>query len=159
MKEATVIREFREIRKRLSTLTPDQLKLLVEGDRNQARALILLGIVNAYDFIRDFILEVIRQKYLTFERVLFESDYRLFVKAKSAIDPSIQKLSETSSQKVKTVAFRILSQVGLLDDPQKGGITRPILDSRCVETIVSADPQSLRFFLYSEDEISQLMRA
>ena len=101
IKEVTIVREFREIKKRLSTLNPDQLKLVIAGDGNQVKAMILLGIVQTYSFIRDFIIEVLRNKYTRHDRVLFDSEYEKFVDSKSMIDESIEELSDKSRQKIK----------------------------------------------------------
>ena len=162
IKAETVVREFREIKKRISTLTSDQLKLMIEGGRNQSKAMILLGIVQTYDFIRDFIIEVVRNKYLIHDRVLFDSDYQKFLDSKSVIDVSIDNLSEQSKQKIKTVVFRILEQVGLLDDPQQKRIMFPMLDAKCLRVITNDNPNLLKCFLYSDQEIrtlSQQIRA
>ncbi|MFH0992515.1 MAG: DUF1819 family protein [bacterium] len=156
IKEGTLVREFREIRKRLSMLTPAQLQLLNIGERNQAQAMILVGIVQTYDFIREFIVEVVRNKYLIHDRILLDSDYQKFLDSKSATDESIETLSDKSKQKIKTVVLRILTQVGLLDDPKEKRILHPMLDSKSIKAIVSHDPLLLKCFFYSDQEIKYL---
>jgi hypothetical protein len=85
VKKTTFKREFFEIKKRLSLLTKDQLQLMIQGSLDDAKAMILLSLVKAYSFLRDFIVEVIRNKYLLFDTVVSEIDYIKFVNTKSLL--------------------------------------------------------------------------
>ena len=79
IKEGTFKREFSEIKKRLSLLTPDQLQLMIQGSYEDAKSMILLSLVKAYPYVFDFIVEVLLNKYLLFDRTLLDSDYIRFV--------------------------------------------------------------------------------
>src|SRR5690606_14768263 len=62
----TTDREFRELKFRLVTLTPQQLEFLAFGDFLIQKQIALLSICKLYGFIRDFIVEVLREKALVF---------------------------------------------------------------------------------------------
>ena len=83
VKKTTFKREFFEIKKRLSLLTQNQLKVMVLGNLDDAKAIILLSLVKAYSLVRDFIVEVIRSKYLLFDTVISEIDYIKFINTKA----------------------------------------------------------------------------
>src|SRR5690606_16343420 len=50
VKHATFIREFSEIKKRLTMLTDVQLELLVHGSYDESKAMILLSLVKIYSY-------------------------------------------------------------------------------------------------------------
>ena len=105
IKQSTFKREFSEIKKRLSLLTADQLHLMIRGSFDDAKAMILLSLTKAYAFFKDFIVEVVRNKYLLFDRVLTETDYIKFLNAKSYSHLELNEITESTASKVKQVIF------------------------------------------------------
>src|SRR5690554_3542217 len=69
----TGIREFRELISRLQKLTPEQKNVLINGDLTVQKQITFLGVCKHYSFIRDFTLEVIREKMLVYDYQLTES--------------------------------------------------------------------------------------
>ena len=78
VKTKTLDTEFREIRKRLEKLTPDQMIILIHGDLISQKQIAFLAVCKHYDFIRDFTIEVIRDKSLVYDYKINESDYNSF---------------------------------------------------------------------------------
>ncbi len=158
VKQTTFKREFSEIKKRLSKLTHDQLQLMVQGSLDDAKAMILLSLVKAYPFLRDFIVEVVRNKYLLFDTVVSETDYIKFVNTKSLSHNELNAITEITAKKVKQVIFKLLEQVGLITQAKNGSILKPILNSKVIDVIVDDDPALLNAFLYSNEEIKSLLQ-
>lgn len=158
VKQATFKREFSEIKKRLSLLTEDQLQLMIQGSLDDAKAMILLSLVKAYSFLRDFIVEVIRNKYLLFDTVVSEIDYIKFVNTKSLSHNELNAITEVTAKKVKQVIFKLLEQVGLITQAKNGSILKPILNSKVLDVIVDDDPALLNAFLFSNEEIKSLLQ-
>jgi hypothetical protein len=158
VKHATFKREFLEIKKRLSLLTKDQLQLMIQGSLDDAKAMILLSLVKAYSFLRDFIVEVIRNKYLLFDTVVSEIDYIKFVNTKSLSHNDLNAITEVTAKKVKQVIFKLLEQVGLITQAKNGSILKPILNSKVLDVIVDDDPALLNAFLFSNEEIKSLLQ-
>lgn len=156
-KNATIKRELTEIKKRLSSLTPDQLQLLINGSLDDAKAMILLSLVNTYDYLKDFIVEVVRNKYLMFDRVLTETDYNRFFNSKCLSHPELNTITELTASKVKQVIFKLLAQMGIITHPKKGIILKPILSKEVLDVIAKEDPLCLASFLYSNEEINILI--
>ena len=73
-KQNTSNRMYHEFKKRLEHLTPIQLSLLVNGSPDESKAMILLSLFKTYSFFSDFVVEVIRNKYLLFNGKEFESE-------------------------------------------------------------------------------------
>ena len=158
VKQATFKREFSEIKKRLSLLTQDQLQLMIQGSLDDAKAMILLSLVKTYSFLRDFIVEVIRNKYLLFDTVVSEIDYIKFVNTKSLSHNELNAITEVTAKKVKQVIFKLLEQVGLITQAKNGSILKPILNSKVLDVIVDNDPALLNAFLFSNEEIKSLLQ-
>lgn len=157
VKEGTFKREFSEIKKRLSLLTPDQLQLMIQGSYEDAKSIILLSLVKAYPYVFDFIIEVLLNKYLLFDRTLLDSDYIRFVNSKSLQHPELENITEITSKKVKQVVFKLLEQVGLITNIKNGIILKPFLSTQVITVILSDDPVYLSAFLYSSEEIKVLI--
>ena len=158
VKRATFKREFSEIRKRLSLLTNDQLYLMIHGSFDDSKAMILLALVKTYSFLSDFIVEVIRNKYLLFDTVISDIDYIRFVNAKSLSHNELNVITEVTAKKVKQRVFKILEQVGLITQAKNGNILKPILNSKVIDVIIDDDPALLSAFLFSNEEIKTLIR-
>lgn len=156
-KQATIKREYSEIKKRLLTLTPDQLYLMTYGSLDDAKTMILLSLVKSYEYLKDFIVEVVRNKYLIFDRVLTETDYNRFFNTKSLSHPELIAITEVTARKVKQVIFKLLAQMGIITHPQNGIILKPILSNEVLEVISKEDPSCLVSFLYSKEEIDVLI--
>lgn len=157
IKQGTFKREFSEIKKRLSLLNADQIQLMIHGSNDDAKSVILLSIVKAYPYIYDFIVEVLLNKYLLFDRNLLESDYTRFINSKSLQHAELERVSEITYKKVKQVVFKLLEQVGLITNIKNGIILKPILSKQVVKVILEDDPVYLSAFLYSSEEIRVLI--
>ena len=158
IKQATFKREFSEIKKPLSLLTQDQLQLMIQGSLNDAKAMILLSLVKSYSFLHDFIIEVIRNKYLLFDTVISDIDYIRFVNTKSLSHNELNAITEATAKKVKQVVFKLLVQVGLITHSRNGSILKPILNGKVIDVIIDDDPALLSAFLFSNEEIKTLLK-
>jgi hypothetical protein len=153
IKQATFKREFAEIKKRLSALNDDQLLLMIQGTLDDTKAMILLSLIKVYSFLHDFIIDVVRSKYLLFDPMLMDADYTKFVNSKSLVHNELNEITEVTVKKVKQVIFKLIEQVGLITQIKNGRIVRPMLSKAAIQVIVNDNPAMLAVFLYSNDEI------
>lgn len=156
IKHVTFKREFFEIKKRLSLLNSEQLDIMVNGDLEEAKAMILLALVKTYTYFREFIVEVVRNKYLVFDYTLTEIDYIKFSNGKSLSHPELNEISEATAAKVKQVVFKLLEQVGLITHTKNGTILKPFLTNQVITVILQDDPSLLTAFLFSNEAIKNL---
>ncbi len=158
IKQSTFNREFSEIKKRLSSLTEEQLYLLIHGSYDDSKAMILLSLIKVYTFLNDFIVEVLRNKYLQFDTIISENDYFKFVNSKSISHNELNEITEVTTKKVKQVIFKLLEQVGLVTQTKNGTILKPILSLAAVDVIINENPIQLSAFLYSNEEIKGYLK-
>lgn len=158
VKQATFTRELQEIKKRLSLLTPDQLEVLIHGGLDDAKSMILLSLAKTYPFLNDFIVEVLRGKYLLFDKVLTETDYTKFFNTKNLSHSELNEITEKTARKVKQRIFTILEQVGLITFAKNGIILKPFLSNKVIEVIIEDNPSFLTAFLFSNEEIKGLLQ-
>ncbi len=130
---------------------------MIQGSYEDAKSMILLSLVKAYPYVFDFIIEVLLNKYLLFDRTLLDSDYIRFVNSKSLQHPELEKITEITSKKVKQVVFKLLEQVGLITNIKNGIILKPFLSNQVLKVILDDDPVFLSAFLYSSEEIKVLI--
>lgn len=156
IKEATIKREFTEVKKRVMLLTEGQLSLLVNGSSDDVRAMILLGLVKTYHFLQDFIVEVVRNKYQVFDKSMQDIDYIKFFNSKVLFHSELEGLTDSTKKKIKQVIFRILEEVYLLSNAKTPVILKPALSNYAIQAIVEDDPFLLNCFLFSNDEIRVL---
>jgi len=156
VKTRTSDREFREIRKRLEKLTPEQINILINGDLISQKQIAFLAVCKRYGFIRDFTIEVIRNKVLVFDYQLHESDYNSFINSKILLYPELEEFSESTRKKAKQVMFRILEQADIINNAVEKTIQPQILQQGVINAIVKEDSMWLKIFMISDRDIKKL---
>jgi len=148
-------REFIELKKRLETLTPQQLGFYETAISNDIRYLTILSCFKLYKLIYDFASEIIRTKLLLFDFQILNSDYESFYESKRVAYDNLNTVSEVTQKKLKQVMFKILEQAGFIDSVKNKNIQKPYLSEELIKLIVMDDPKYLRAFLYSDNEINE----
>lgn len=153
-KEATGKRMLMEYQKRLSKLTTNQLQVLAHSDYNNQRHMAFLSVCKTYGFIRDFVVEILRDKLLVFDYQIAEGEYISFFRRKLDLHPEMESLTENSQNKIRQVVFTILAQSGIIDSVKNKTIQPQILDTQIINTIVEDDAQWLKVFFMSDIDIA-----
>jgi hypothetical protein len=156
VKSRTSNREYREIRKRLEHLTPKQIDILVNGDLISQKQIAFLAVCKHYDFIRDFTIDVIRDKALVFDYTINESDLNSFIKSKQQIHPELEEFSESTFKKGKQVMFHILEQAGIINTAVDKMIQPQLLSPIVVQAIAEDDQNFLKIFMVSDRDIKEI---
>jgi hypothetical protein len=154
----TTVREFREIKKRLELLTQTQLKLLTDGDFITQKQIGFLGICKLYQFIRDFTVEVTREKSLTFDYQLIEGDFNSFINQKQDLHPELEAFSPSTLKKAKQVMYLILAQAGIIDDSQAKNIQPQLVEKELIDAVIEDEPEYLKIYLLPDLDIKQAMQ-
>lgn len=152
-KEATGKRMLKEYQKRISKLTTQQLQILAESDYNNQRHMAFLSICKTYGFIRDFVVEKLREKLLVYDYQISEGEYISFYRGKVHLHPEMESLTEKSQIKIRQVVFTILAQAGIIDSAKNKTIQPQILDAQIMNTIIEDDAQWLKVFFMSDLDI------
>jgi len=155
---ATRKREFIELKKRLQTLTLEQMSFFRYATSSDTRFLVLLGCLKLYGFIFDFISEVVRNKLLLFDYQILNSDYESFYESKALSHENLNTISEATKKKLKQVLLKILEQADLIDSVKTKNIQKPYLSEALVKLIVQDNPKYLSGFLYNDAEINDYIK-
>ena len=155
-KKKTATTLFSEFKRRVATLTPTQLHLLVHGDLITKKQMALLAICKTHGFIREFVTEVIREKFLVYDYEITKGDYLSFYRRKEELHPELEAITENTTYKIKQVTFKILAETGWIDDIKNRNIQPQILDGPTLKAIVADNPEWLKIFLMSDMDIAAL---
>ena len=152
-KKASGQKKMQEYTSRIRTLTPDQLQLLANGNLNSQRQMAYLSICKSYGFIRDFVVEVLRDKVLLFDYQIEDSDYMSFWRNKTELYPRMDSFTESSKKKIRQVALRILAEADIIDSTSNKMIKIQIIDPTVEKAILDDNPNWLKVFLKSDLDI------
>ncbi len=152
----TAIKHFREINKRLDQLTEKELEVLAEGSLEEQKQMALLGFCKAHLFVRDFVVEVLRDKMLVFDDELTENDYLSFWRKKSALYTDMEDLSIVTKKKIEQVIYRILEQADIINNTKEKRIQAQWLGGK-VKNVISEDTHEwLKLFFLSDHDIKEI---
>jgi uncharacterized SAM-dependent methyltransferase len=145
-----------DINKRLDNLTQVQLEMLIDSDLTSQKQILFLAVCKTHHFIRDFTIEVLREKVLLFDYDLTDWEYISFFRRKSDIHTYMEDLTNTSQKKIKQVTFKILEQAGLIDDIKTKSLQFQLLDDKLVKAIVQDNKELLKLFFWSDLDIKNI---
>jgi hypothetical protein len=146
-KAKTGVREFAEIKLRLSCLSKEELGLLAESDFSNQKLIAYLSCCRVYAYLRDFVTEVMMEKVALYDYQLTDRDYIAFFNRKSIDHLELEVLADSTKAKIKQVIFKILQQSGLIDDVQSKNIVIPIVDAQVLNVIKKTNPNDLALLL------------
>ena len=111
---STAKKVYNEITSRLKLLTDEEMSLLCSGPRQEQLLLLWLAVCKRFRFIREFAVEVLREKFLTMHYNLNQSDYHSFFDAKAMINEELEQLSPVTLQKIRQVIFKMMREAELI---------------------------------------------
>lgn len=155
-KQKTGHRKLIEIEKRLNNLTEKELHLLISGDFMIQKQMAFLSVCKSQKFIRDFVVEVLREKFLVFDYQITEGNYISFYRRKLELHPEMEKLTEITEYKIRQVTFKILEQAGIIDNIKTKIIQPQVLDYEVIKTIVADNKEWLKIFFMSDMDLKNI---
>lgn len=158
-KSATGRRIMRELRNWLGSLNEHQKQVLQNGSFKAQNEVAFLAVCKYFKFIREFLIEVVREKLLVFDYELTEGDYLSFYRRKAETHPEVDQLTEITQNKIRQVVFRMLEQAGIIDSIKTKIIQPQILETDTLSAIIEDNSEWLKVFMYSELDIKRLEEA
>jgi len=137
-------RVFQEIKKRLIILSRDQIQIFVDCNITEQKQILWFIVCKRYQFIREFAIEVIHEKYLAMKSTLEDIDFDGFFIKKADWHPELDDITPSTKTKLKTVMFRMLREVGILS--KENAIISSILSVRVANLIKSDTTVGLDIF-------------
>ena len=154
-KSSTGKRMLSEFKKRISHLTPEQLEVLLNSDLVTQKQMTLVSVCKTYSFIREFIVEVVREKVLVYDYQISDGDYISFYRRKFDLHEEMDSLTELTEKKLKQVTFKILEQAGLINDIKNRIIQPQIIDYKLIKALVQDNQKWLKVLLVSDLDIQR----
>lgn len=144
-KTASNRRTLREIANRISHLTPGELNFLFErADRPEQEALLWVATCRAYRFIREFVVEVIQERFLSYRFDLPLDAFDHFFESKAEWNEDLASISRSTRLKLRQVLFRMLREAGVIDTTDK--IRPAYVTPRLRALIESHNPADIEVF-------------
>ncbi len=143
------VRYFQEIRRRFQVAAPFELDFLA-GETELSRLANFAICCRYYQFLSDFMVQVLRDKLRLGDRTLGNVDFYSFFERQILDRPEMEKLSDSTRVKIKTVLFRMLSEAGIFD-PDTKIIAAPVLPKDLIRAYQQAgDSDALVHLLAGE---------
>lgn len=151
--QSTAKRVGREIINRLKTLTSNELSLLIETSPIEQKQILFISVCRRYRFIYDFAKDVIRERYLTLKYDLPTEEFDSFYNQKEQWHEELDKISPSSKYKLRTVLYKILLEVEIID---KNKIIMPtMLSPELISLVAKKDLDDLLVFPISDIDIKK----
>jgi BrxA len=138
---------------RLKLLSDAELELLEEGSRSDQILLLWLGICKRFDFIRDFAVEVLHEKFLAMEAVIDAGDYRVFFNGKAQWHEELDRLAPVTRERLQQMIFKMMKDAELISKHHK--IQPVIMSPGLINTLAAHSPDFLNIFPVSPANIRE----
>lgn len=133
-----------EIIQRLQTLTDAQIELLKAGSLTERKYLLWFAVCKTYGFIREFAVEVLRDKFLCRSMTVTDLDYNAFFNRKADWSDDLQRVTPSTRQKIRQVTLHMMREADLLTDDNM--ILKAMLSNRLIEALRPDAPMSFEIF-------------
>lgn len=144
-KSASNRRSLREISNRLLTLTADERSFFLdEADRTDKQALLWIATCRAYRFVREFAVEVVRERYLSYQLDLPLESFDILLASKAEWDEGLAGLSRSTQLKLRQIMFRMMREAGIISEDRR--IQTAILSTYLKNMIEEKNPGELAVF-------------
>ena len=154
-KSSTGKRMLREFKKRISFLTQDEVDIMINGDLITKRQIAFLSVCKTYAIIKDFAIEVLREKLMVYDYQISEGDYISFYRRKVDLNEKMEFLSLATEKKIRQVLFRILAEAGLINDTKNRIIQPQFIDLKMAKVIIDDNRNWLKIMLLSDMDIQK----
>jgi hypothetical protein len=147
----TLKRVSREVISRLKTLSADELECLMHSNHQDQAYILWLAVCRRYQFIADFAVEVLRERFITLKADLTYEDFDAFFNRKSEWHVELDGITQTTISKLRQVLFKMLREADLLTTNNM--INAAMLSSRVIELIQQRSRRELLFFPAFESDV------
>lgn len=120
---STALRQAALIKKRLQLVNSELLRVIADGTREVATQALLAAAIKHNKLLGDFMLRVVKEHWLAYEKQLKRSDWPRFLEECQHIDPTILTWSKATRQKIGQVVVRCLIEARYIDGARSLQIT------------------------------------
>jgi len=120
---STALRQAALIKKRLQLVNGELLRVIADGTREVAMQALLAAAIKHNKLLGDFMLRVVKEYWLAYEKQLKRSDWPRFLEECQHIDPTVLTWSKATRQKIGQVVVRCLIEAQYVDSARSLQIT------------------------------------
>lgn len=111
--ESSQKRYLSEIKSRLKNIPVSILNYYQSADINDKKTIQFYAICRRYQIIVEFMIEVVREKWLNLDYELDKYDYKLFLSNKLAESDDLDSITDNTTYKLTQVFFKMLIELGI----------------------------------------------
>ena len=135
-KKGSVKRVNSPIFRRLSVLNEELLDDFVHSDIENSKFILLYAIMKTDRLVRDFIIEVYKDKLLMRKEYIEKFDIDNWYEEKCILSQTLKERTESTSAKLKQVIMKILQDSGLVvKEKDRFKIIRPLLKEKYIRQL------------------------
>lgn len=134
----------REICMRLATFSEEELEFFIDGEPREQKALLWVALCRRHLFIREFAVEVLRERWLNFRHDLRYEDYDAFFHTKAEWDEDLERMADTTRKKLRQVLFLMMRDTDLVSSGNV--IQQTLLTPRLIGLLAKQNRQDLLVF-------------
>lgn len=127
-KESSLKRALPTVYRRADLLQPELRKMILEDSIDNGKLINLYAIMEEDLLFKEFMIELIKEKYELNNLFVERKDINSFFIQKSEQNKGFSKYTETTVNKLRQVYLRILVESGVLKDIQTGELNRILFD-------------------------------
>ncbi|OGR05230.1 MAG: hypothetical protein A2511_09945 [Deltaproteobacteria bacterium RIFOXYD12_FULL_50_9] len=151
--QSSAARRAREICHRLEKLTEKQLNLLSSGNTQEQLYLLWVAICKYYPFIKEFSVNVLREKFLRMDLLLTPQDYDVFFEEKAEWHDELEQLTASTRAKLRQVLFKMMREAEIIS---KDNMILPgLLTKELATTLVADNPAWFTVLPVTDAEINK----
>ncbi len=139
-----------EIIPRLQLFSERELHLFRTSPDQDQRHLLWLAICRRHAFIADFYTQVVHDRYLSLKETVGNDEFNIFWNQKEREHPELERISVLTREKLRTVVFKIMREVGLIT--KSNHINTVLLSPLVQNSILMNAPQELSWFTTIDDK-------
>lgn len=150
---SSATRVGREIVQRLSTLTRQEVALLVDATASERGHLMWVAACRRYALIGEFAEEVVRERFLLMTPELGHEEFDAFIRQKALWHNELTELADSTYRKLRSNLFATLREAELLS--AEGRIVHSIPSTRVTAALGERAATDLRFFPMTDADIER----
>ena len=125
-------------------MSEEEMQLFCTGNDQDQRHLLWLAICRRYEFIRDFYQQIVQGHWRALKERVTNDDFNLFWAQKRVDHPEVERISNLTKEKLRSVVFRIMREVSLIS--KDNHINNVVLSSAVHDLIIATDSSQLSLF-------------
>ena len=132
----SIVRVNSPIFRRLNVMDSEMLDEFVHTDIDTSKYILLYTIMKTDRLVRDFIIEVYKDKLLMKKEYIEKFDIDNWYEEKSILSKALRERTESTSAKLKQVIMKILQDSGLvIKEKNRFKIVRPLLKEKYISML------------------------